>query len=73
MAEPADLRPATPEDLAEALAYALRYRGRTRVRDSGEITACIVAERLVEQSRAIGLRRHETAAGHGHRGARARA
>jgi hypothetical protein len=27
-AEPVDLKPATPEDLAEALAFALRYSGR---------------------------------------------
>jgi hypothetical protein len=38
MPEPVDLTPATPEDLAEALT----------VRDSGEIMARIVAERLVE-------------------------
>ena len=43
-----DLAPATPEDLAEALAFALRYSGRKQVRDSGEIMARIVAERLVE-------------------------
>jgi len=48
MPEPVDLTPATPEDLAEALTYALRYSGRKRVRDSGEIMARIVAERLVE-------------------------
>ena len=48
MPEPVDLRPATPEDLAEALAFALRYSGRKRVRDSREIMARIVAERLVE-------------------------
>jgi len=32
MPEP-DLRPATPEDLADALAFALRYSGRKQVRD----------------------------------------
>jgi hypothetical protein len=47
MPEP-DLRPATPDDLADALAFALRYSGRKQVRDSGEIMARIVADRLVE-------------------------
>src|SRR5277367_2269402 len=30
---------ATPEDLAEALAFALRYSGRKQVRDSWEISS----------------------------------
>jgi hypothetical protein len=47
MPEP-DLRPATPDDLADALAFALGYSGRKQVRDSGEIMARIVADRLVE-------------------------
>ena len=44
----ADLTPATAEDLADALAFALRYSGRKRVHDSGEMMAVIVAKRLVE-------------------------
>ena len=43
MPEPVGLKPPTPDDLAEALAYALRYRGGKRVRDSGEVMARIVA------------------------------
>ena len=35
--EPVDLKPATPEDIAEALAFALRYSGRKQVRDSGAL------------------------------------
>jgi hypothetical protein len=50
MPEPVDLTPAT-QDLAEALAFAPRYSGRKRVRDSGEIMARIVAERLVGRPR----------------------
>jgi hypothetical protein len=47
--EPADgLRPATPEDLANALAFALRFNGRKRTHNADEIMAQIVAERLVE-------------------------
>jgi hypothetical protein len=42
------LTPATPDDLADALAFALRFDGRKRKRDSGEIMAAIVARRLVE-------------------------
>jgi hypothetical protein len=42
------LTPATSEDLANALAFALLYRGRKRFHGAGEIMAEIVAERLVE-------------------------
>ena len=34
--------------MASALAFALRYSGRKRVHDSGEMMATIVAKRLVE-------------------------
>ena len=43
-----DLKPAIPEDVADALAFALRYSGRKRVHDSAEIMAAIVAKQLVE-------------------------
>jgi hypothetical protein len=39
---------ASPDDLAQALAFALRFNGRKRIRGAGEIMAQIVAERLVE-------------------------
>ena len=42
------LLPAKPDDIADALAFALRYSGRKRVHDSAEIMATIVAKRLVE-------------------------
>jgi hypothetical protein len=42
------LTPATPEDLADALAFALRFDGRKRKHDAGEFMAAIVAKRLVE-------------------------
>ena len=45
------LTPATPEDLADALAFALRYSGRKRTHDAGEMMAEIEAKRLVEHSR----------------------
>ncbi len=43
-----DLKPVSHEDVAEALAFALRSSGRKRVHDSAEIMAAIVAKRLVE-------------------------
>jgi len=46
MTEP--LLPASRQDIADALAFALRYSGRKRVHDSAEIMAAIVAKRLVE-------------------------
>ena len=49
MNEPAEyLTPADPRDLAEALAFALRFQGRKRVHNADEIMAEIVAKRLVD-------------------------
>jgi hypothetical protein len=45
---PENLSPASPEEIAFAIAYALRYSGRKRVHDSAEMMATIVAKRLVE-------------------------
>ncbi len=45
---PPPLQPAEPKDIADALAFALRYSGRKRVSDSAELMAAIVAKRLVE-------------------------
>jgi len=42
------LTPAAPDDLADALAFALRFDGRKRKHDAGEFMARIVARRLVE-------------------------
>jgi hypothetical protein len=42
------LTPADPRDLAEAIAFALRYRGRKHVRQADEYMASIAAERIVE-------------------------
>jgi hypothetical protein len=42
------LTPASSDDLADALAFALRYSGRKRTHDASEIMAAIVAKRLVE-------------------------
>jgi hypothetical protein len=42
------LTPVSPEDLAHALAFALRFEGRKRVHNAEEIMAKIVAKRLVD-------------------------
>ena len=54
MSDPDRLTPAISEDLADALAFALRYSGRKRTHDAGEIAA-IVAERLVEHLECSGF------------------
>ena len=41
------LQPATPDELAESLAFALCYDGRKRVHHADSIIARIAAERLV--------------------------
>ena len=51
-----DLAVASPEEIAEALSYALRYdeRGKPR-RGGGDLTAGIAAERLAEHLRRAGF------------------
>lgn len=75
MPEPADLVPTTFEDLAQNIACGLRYRGRKRVHDAGNIMAQTVAERLVnypEESGYMIIRKPpaqgHAALGRGHRG-----
>jgi hypothetical protein len=46
---------ADPRDLAEAIAFALRYQGRKRVHNADEIMAEIVARRLVEHLERAGF------------------
>ena len=48
MADPDKLMPADPRDLADALAFALRFQGRKRVHSADELMSAIVAKRLVE-------------------------
>lgn len=47
MTETPHLRPASPDEIAEALAFALRYDGRRRVFTADEPMARITADRLV--------------------------
>jgi hypothetical protein len=62
---PRPLRPATPNEIAESLSFALRYDGRRRVHHADETMARITAERLVrhlERSGYVLMRRPEAAA-----------
>jgi hypothetical protein len=54
------LTPADPRDLAEAIAFALRFHGRKRVHHADEYMAQIAAERIVEhlaQSRFVVMKK----------------
>jgi len=56
MPEPPDkLTLADPKDLADALAFALRFHGRKRVHHADEYMAAITAERLVEHLERAGF------------------
>ena len=56
MAEPDEkLTPASPDELTDALAYALTFDGRKRFRASSEYTAKITATHLVDQLRRAGF------------------
>jgi hypothetical protein len=55
MPDPDRHRPATPEEVAEALAFALRYDGRKRVNHADGMMARITAERLVRALEASGF------------------
>ncbi len=50
-----NLMPADPRDLADALAFALRFQGRKRIHNADEIMAEIVAKRLVEHLERAGF------------------
>ena len=50
-----DLRPATSDEIAEALAFALRYEGRRRVHDADLAMGRITAERLVRHLQRSGF------------------
>jgi hypothetical protein len=55
MSEADRLQPATPEEIAQSIAFALRYDGRRRVYHADEMMARITAERLVRHLRASGF------------------
>ena len=49
------LRPASAEEIATALSFALRYDGRKRVHDAADAMARITAERLVRHLQQSGF------------------
>lgn len=49
------LRPAQPDEIAETLAFALRYEGRKRVHHADDFMARITAERLVRHLERCGF------------------
>ena len=49
------LRPATADEIADALSFALRYQGRKRVRHADDAMARITAEGLVQHLEASGF------------------
>jgi hypothetical protein len=49
------LRPATPDEIADALSFALRYQGRKRVHHADDMMARITAERIVQHLEASGF------------------
>lgn len=50
------MTPAEPRDLADAIAFALRYSGGKRVRDADEVVATIAARGFVEHLRGARFR-----------------
>lgn len=55
MSDAPRLRPATQNEIAEALSFALRYQGRKRVYHADDMMARITAERLVQHLTASGF------------------
>jgi hypothetical protein len=49
------LTPAEPRDLADAIAFALRFEGRKRVHTADEYMAAIAAERVVRHLERAGF------------------
>ncbi len=60
-----NLRPATPDEIAETLAFALLYEGRKRVHQADDVMARIAADRLVRHLERLGcvaMKAHPVAA-----------
>ncbi len=74
MTDNAPLRPATPEEVAEALSFGLRFKGRRPFPSSSSLMAQITAEHLVAHLQRCGFRLMKepdavapNASSHGHR------
>jgi hypothetical protein len=55
MPDTPNLRPATSDEIADALSFALRYQGRKRVNHADDTMARITAERLIQHLTASGF------------------
>jgi hypothetical protein len=55
MSDAPSLRPATSDEIADALSFALRYRGRKRVSHADDMMARITADRLVQHLKESGF------------------
>ena len=55
MSEQPDLRPATPQEIAEALSFALRFKGRRPFPQANSLMAEITAAHLVEHLQRCGF------------------
>jgi hypothetical protein len=55
MPDAPNLRPATPDEIATALSFALQYQGRKRVHHADDVMARITADRLVQHLEASGF------------------
>ena len=55
MSDDHDLRFATPDEIADALVFALQYSGRKRVHHADEAMARITADRLVQHLEKCGF------------------
>ncbi len=55
MTDHSELRPATPEEVAEALSFALRFEGRRPFPQANTLMAEITAAHLVEHLQRCGL------------------
>jgi hypothetical protein len=55
MSDAPNLRPATPDEIADALSFALRYQGRKRVNHADDVMARITADRLVQHLTSCGF------------------
>jgi hypothetical protein len=55
MTEAPELRPATAKEIADSLAFSLRFEGRKRVHHADDMMARITADRLVRHLEASGF------------------
>jgi hypothetical protein len=55
MPDTPSIRPATSDEIADALSFALRYQGRKRVHHADDMMARITADRLVQHLEASGF------------------